>query len=636
MSFSSAFLEKVKNSVKISDIASRHVNWDPKKSNLSKQDFWAPCPFHQEKTASFHVDDTKGFYYCFGCQAKGNVFNFLKEIEGVSFFDAVKLLSNKAGIPLEIEELAKSKTASTEEQILLNINEAANKFFTKYLFSTKGSKALSYLRDRGLSLDTIKEFGLGLSTSKKDDLIIFLKSEGYEEKYIEKAGLAFKPENSPLVDRFRNRVMFPISNLDERVVAFGGRSLNASYGAKYINSSETKVFKKGSLLFNLKKAQKNNKKSNLVIVEGYMDVISLANNSIHNVVAPLGTALTKEQLQLIWRTSEEPVLLFDGDNAGKLAASRAIELALPLISYNQTLRIANLPSNYDPDDLIKQHGKEALRDIIENSQTLSEFIFNSEKSQRKLDSPERVRKLHVELTKKLQSIKDINLKRMFLSEIENKIKRVQSQSNSNIAQNRQKAISENRIKIRKKTLSRIQASEKEIEKLEAEIMFCLIKNPIFIDDFRAKLTDLDFRDEFFQKSFWKIQHESLSSSSEVFNSVSAKAMQKNPPLKNHLIYNDKNKEEMSRNLLLNRITTLNLAKSRLESLKDLKIKIKTQEIDSSQSSESFETIQREYNRAISGSQFVEDSISKEREFDKGNLDIFKKKSKGRLSEIDDG
>lgn len=636
MSFSSAFLEKVKTSVKISDIVSRHVNWDPKKSNLSKQDFWAPCPFHQEKTASFHVDDAKGFYYCFGCQAKGNIFSFLKEIEGVSFFDAVKVLSDKAGIPLEIDEFAKNKATSTEEQTLLNINEAANKFFIKYLFSTKGSTALNYLKDRGLSLDTIKEFKLGLSPSKKDDLICFLKSQGYQEKFIEKAGLAFKPESSPLVDRFKNRVMFPISNLDERVVAFGGRSLNTSYGAKYINSSETKVFKKGALLFNLKKAQKNNKKSNLIIVEGYMDVISLANNSIHNVVAPLGTALTKEQLQLIWRTSEEPILLFDGDNAGKLAASRAIELALPLISYNQTLRIANLPSNYDPDDLIKQHGKEALKDVIENSQTLSEFIFDSEKSQRKLDSPERLRKLHVELTKKLQNIRDISLKRMFLSEIENKIKGVQSQSNTKIEQNRQRVFSESQIKTKKKTFTRIQASEKEIEKLEAEIMFCLIKNPTFIDDFRAELTNLDFRNEFFQKSFWKIQHEPRSSSSEIFNSVSAQAMQKNPPLKNHLIYNDKNKEEMSRNLLRNRITTLNLAKSRLESLKDLKIKIKTQEIDSSQPGESFETIQREYNRAISGSQFVEDSISKEREFDKGNLDIFKKKIKARLSEKDDG
>ena len=307
MSFSSAFLEKIKNSVKISDIASRHVNWDPKKSNLSKQDFWAPCPFHQEKTASFHVDDTKGFYYCFGCQAKGNIFSFLKEMEGVSFFDAVKVLSNKAGIPLEIDEFTKSKTETTEEQTLLNINEAASKFFSKYLFSTKGSMALSYLKDRGLSLDTIKEFKLGLSPSKKDELIMFLKSEGYEEDYIEKAGLAFRPENSPLVDRFKNRVMFPIANLDDRIVAFGGRSLNTSYGAKYINSSETKIFKKGSLVYNLKKAQKNNKKNNLIIVEGYMDVISLANNSIHNVVAPLGTALTKEQLQLIWRTSEEPI-----------------------------------------------------------------------------------------------------------------------------------------------------------------------------------------------------------------------------------------------------------------------------------------------------------------------------------------
>ncbi len=625
MSFSQAFLEKIKTSVKISDIVSRHVNWDPKKSNLSKQDFWAPCPFHQEKTASFHVDDTKGFYYCFGCQAKGNIFSFLKEMEGFSFFDAVRALSEKAGIPLEIDDNAKSKAESSEEQKLLNINEAASEFFTKYLFSAKGSMALNYLRDRGLSLNTIKEFKLGLSPSKNDDLLTFLKSEGYKEQYIENAGLAYKPENKPLVDRFRNRVMFPISNLNDSVVAFGGRSLNTSYGAKYINSSETKVFKKGSLVFNLKKAQKKAKNSPLVIVEGYMDVISLANNSINNVVAPLGTSLTQEQLQLIWNVCEEPILLLDGDDAGKLATSRAVELALPLISYNQTLRIANLPSNYDPDDLLKQKGKDALKDIIENSQTVSDFIFNSERSKRKLDSPERLRKLHVELKTKLQKIKDINLKKMFLAEVDNKIRKVQFQSRININQSKGPPIAKNKFKGKRKTVSPIQASETEIEKLEAEIMFCLIKNPILIKDFRAQLTDLDFSDAFFQKSFWKIQHESLPNSADIFNSISAQAIQKNPPLKNHLIYNDKNKVEMSRNLLLNRITTLNIAKNRLESLKDLKIKIKTQESDSLKLGESFEKIQSEYQKAIGGSQLVEESILREREFDKESLDIFKKK-----------
>ena len=628
MSFSSAFLDKIKTSVKISDIVSRHVNWDPKKSNLSKQDFWAPCPFHKEKTASFHVDDTKGFYYCFGCQAKGNVFSFLKEMEGISFFDAVKLLSQKAGIPLEIDNDDKRSTTSTEEQKLLNINEAACKFFTKYLFSTKGSIALNYLRDRGLSIDTIKEFKLGLSPSKSDGLINSLISEGYNEQDIENAGLAYKPENKPLVDRFRNRVMFPISNLNDRVVAFGGRSLNTTYGAKYINSPETKIFKKGSLLFNLKSAQKSSKNDPLVIVEGYMDVISLANNSINNAVAPLGTSLTKEQLQLIWRVCEEPILLLDGDNAGRLAVTRAVELALPLISYNQTLRIANLPTNYDPDDLIKQRGKDALKDIIGNSLALSHFIFINEKSQRKLDSPERLRKLHIELVNKLKKIKDIDLKKMFLSEINDRIRKLQFQNNpKNIKQSQGSKIVENKFKAKTQTISSIQAAEKEINKLEAEIMFCLIKNPIFIKDFKSQLTDIEFSDEFFQKSFWQIQHEQLSNSTDIFNSISNQATQKNPPLKNHLIYNDQNKMEMSRNLLLNRITTLNLAKNRLESLKDLKIKIKTQESDSQKKGESFEMIQSEYRRAMGGFKFVEDSILKERKFDTESLDVFKKSEK---------
>ena len=624
MSFSSAFLEKIKTSVKISDIASRHVNWDLKKSNTSKQDFWAPCPFHQEKTASFHVDDTKGFYYCFGCQAKGNIFTFLNEMEGVSFFDAVKALSEMAGIPLEIDDDKKRMTTSNEEQNLININEIASEFFRKYLFSTKGSIALSYLRDRGLSLEIIKEFQLGFSPSRPDDLTNFLKSQGYNEQFIEKSGLAFKPENKPLVDRFRNRIMFPISDSNNNIVAFGGRSLNTAYGAKYINSSETKIFKKGSLLFNLKNAQKSKKNDPLIVVEGYMDVISLANNSIKNAVAPLGTSMTKEQLQLIWRACEEPILLLDGDNAGKLATSRAVDLALPLISYNQTLRIANLPTNYDPDDLLKQHGKDALKDVIENSQTLSEFIFTNEKSQRKIDSPERLRKLHVELTRKIQKIKDFSLKKMFLAEMNDKIRKTQYPSQTDTKRSSSPMLGDNKINIKKKTMSRVQASEKEIEMLEAEIMFCLIKNPTFIKDFKETLTDLDFSDEFFQKSLWKIQHEPFSKTTEICISISSQATKKNPTLKNHLIYNDQKKQEMSRNLLMNRITTLNLAKNRLESLKDLKIKIKTQESDSPYQNESLEKIQREYHRAIGGSQFVEDSILREREFDKGSLDIFKK------------
>ncbi len=627
MSFSSAFLEKIKSSINISDVASPHVTWDQKKSNKSKQDFWAPCPFHKEKTASFHVDDTKGFYYCFGCQAKGNIFSFLREIEGISFVEAVKTLSEKAGIPLERDEYVDNQNASKEEQILININEAANKFYVNNLFSTKGSLALSYLRDRGLSLDIIKEFKIGFSTSKSDSLITFLRSEGYKEEDIEKAGLAYKPEKKPLIDRFRNRVMFPISNFNNRIVAFGGRSLNTSYGAKYINSAETKVFKKGSLLFNLKNAKQDAKNKPLLIVEGYMDVISLANNSIKSAVAPLGTSLTTEQLLLIWNVCEEPILLLDGDSAGQLAASRAVDLALPLISHNRTLRIANLPPNYDPDDLLKQNGKEALIEIIENSQTLLDFIFLKEKSRMKLDSPERLRKLHVEIKNKLQTIKDVSLKKMFLSEIDNSIRKVQFQGTSGLIQRKARtpASTTSKHQFRKKTLTSIQSSEREIEKLEAEIMFCLVKNPNLLRDLKAELTDIDFRDEFFQRSYWRIQHEPLSSSKDTFDAISTQAKQKNPPLVNHLVYNDKNKQEMAKELLINRITTLNLAKNRLESLKELKFKIKTQKTDSLYMGESFETIQNEYHKAIRGSQFIEESILKEREFDKESLDTFKKK-----------
>ena len=225
---------------------------------------------------------------------------------------------------------------------------------------------------------------------------------------------------------------------------------------------------------------------------------------------------------------------------------------------------------------------------------------------------------------KLKKIKDINLKKMFLAEINDRIRKLQFQNNTNIKQSQRLKSAQDKIKPRTQTISRIQAAESEISKLEAEIMFCLIKNPKFIKDHKAQLTDIDFSNEFFRKSLWQIQHEQLSNSTDIFSLISDQATQKNPPLKNHLIYNDQNKEEMSRNLLLNRITTLNLAKNRLESLKDLKIKIKTQRSDSQNRGESFEMIQSEYLRAMGGSEYVEDSILSERKFDTESLDVFKK------------
>ena len=271
----------------------------------------------------------------------------------------------------------KSSSTSSEEQKLININEAACKFFTKYLFSTKGSIALNYLRDRGLSIDTIKEFRLGLSPSKSGGLINSIVSEGYNEQDIENAGLAFKPENKPLVDRFRNRVMFPISNLNDRVVAFGGRSLNTTYGAKYINSPETKIFKKGSLLFNLRKAKKSSKNDPLVIVEGYMDVVSLFSNGIKNVIANSGTALTERQINLIWRYFENPIICLDGDISGRKAALRAAERLFPLINEENKIYFSILSQGKDPDDIIKDEGKEGFLKFLDNKTIIQSFIWDT-------------------------------------------------------------------------------------------------------------------------------------------------------------------------------------------------------------------------------------------------------------------
>ncbi len=625
MAFSKSFLEQIKERVSLSSVVSKYVVWDNKKSNQAKRDFWAPCPFHSEKTASFHVDDNKAFYYCFGCHSKGNVFNFLVEKEGLSFQEAVKNLSEKAGLNYQLESNSKSKDILSERRLnlqkeLITIHQIACEFFNENLFSPKGTKALNYLIQRGISKDTIKEFKIGYSLKEGHTLTKVLLAKGFSRETIEKTGLSITSEKNDLFDRFRDRIMFPILNKYSKIVAFGGRAINEGFGAKYLNSPETDIFKKGSIIFNLNNARKHLRKDDLIIVEGYMDVISLCNSSIKTSVAPLGTALTEKQLNLIWETCEEPVLFFDGDKAGLKATERVVELALPFLTHNRTLRIARPLENFDPDDMLRSEGRESVIDLVNNSVSIVDFIFDREKTAKNIDSPERIRKMELNLKRKAISIKDIEVRKLFFSKIREKLEKFNTSTKFN-KKTQFKSEKHFYSGLTTKKSNSFKESERELEKIEAEIIYCLVNNPSLFIGNRMKLNELEFQDPSLRKLFWEITEKLEESiAPDIIEKVKKRTLQKDPSLKSHLIYNNDKEAEKSKKLLLNAISLHNLALNRLERLKDLKIKLKSDAGESKDESESLEKAQIKYHLAISGEKYIKESIAKEKEAYKETLD----------------
>ena len=632
MAFSKSFLEQIKERVSLSSVVSKYVVWDNKKSNQAKRDFWAPCPFHTEKTASFHVDDNKAFYYCFGCHTKGNVFNFLNEKEGLSFQEAVKELSEKAGLNYQLESNSKTKDIWSERKLnlqkeLIKIHQIACEFFNKNLFSPKGIIALNYLMERGINKDTIKEFKIGYSPKEGQTLTKFLLAEGFSRETIEKTGLCLTSEKNTLFDRFKDRVMFPILNKHSKIVAFGGRAIHDGFGAKYLNSPETDVFKKGSIIFNLNNVRKHLRKDDLIIVEGYMDVISLYNSSIKTSVAPLGTAVTENQLNLIWEICEEPVLFFDGDEAGLAATERVVELAIPFLTHNRTLRIARPLENFDPDDMLRSEGRDSVIELVRNSISIIDFIFDREKASKNIDSPERVRKMELNLKRKAVSIKDVEVRKLFLSKIGEKLREF-NDFNKFKKSTRMKSEKHFYSGLKAKKSNSFKESERELEKIEAEIIYCLVNNPSLFSENRVKLNELDFQDPSLRKLFWEITDKLEENiAADIKEKANKRVLQKDPLLKGHLIYNNDKEAEKSKKLLLNAISIHNLALNRLERLKDLKIKLKSEASESKNEGESLEKAQVNYHLAISGEKYIKESIAKEKEAYKKILDQLSNKVK---------
>ena len=416
MAFGPGFLDELRRRLSIIDIVGRKVR-------LNRRGVQATglCPFHNEKSPSFHVyDDGEPHYHCFGCGAHGDVITFVMNNEGLDFRNAVEKLAGEAG--LEVPKDSPEERERAERQSTLgSVMELACKFFEAQLGGMAGRSGADYFQRRGLSADVIKKFRLGFAPDGRTALKSKLEKENVPEALSLEAGLLVKPEDGGAsYDRFRGRVMFPIMDAKGRVIAFGGRTLGDDK-PKYLNSPETPLFSKGRVLYNLNLAQKPARdKSEVVVAEGYMDVIALSEFGFPQAVAPLGTALTEDQIQLLWRLAPEPILCFDGDDAGKKAAARAAERGLPILRPGLSLRFAWLPAGEDPDSLARARGPEALREVLDAAEPMVDVLWNQVLAGRPLDTPERRSGFRKDLAVAIGRIVDKSVQDAYRQEIQNR------------------------------------------------------------------------------------------------------------------------------------------------------------------------------------------------------------------------
>ncbi len=376
MAFPERFIEEVKARADIVDVISSYFPLTRSGSN-----FKALCPFHREKTPSFFVSPHKQIYHCFGCGKGGNVFSFVMEYEKISFPEAVKILARRYNIPIP-EEVGKVKVKGPSVRSLWAINSLAVKFYHRMLFTKQGKVALDYLMKRGLTLETIKKFYLGYAPTGSE-FLEFARGKGAKEDLLVTSGLVIRSERSGLYDRFRNRVMFPVFNLQGRPVGFGGRVLDPNDEPKYLNCPDTPVFKKSNLLYGMHIARRFADQG-MIVVEGYMDLIALHQAGVENVVATLGTSLTEEHLRLLQRFTNRIFLLFDPDAAGIKAGMRAVRLSLPM---ELSVKVLSLPEGLDPDEFIRTYGKEAFFGVLERARDGAEFLFDQVISKYDINDP---------------------------------------------------------------------------------------------------------------------------------------------------------------------------------------------------------------------------------------------------------
>ena len=414
MRFTPSFLDEIKARLPVSEVVRRRV-----KLVKAGREWKGLSPFNAEKSPSFFVNDQKMAWFDFSSGQNGNIFDFVMRTEGLSFPEAVERLAGEAGLQLPVVS-RESEQRERERATLQEVMELAAAFFEAQLQAREGARARGYLADRGLAPVMQRLFRIGYSPAERFALRDHLAGKGVLAEQMIEAGLLVHGEDIAVpYDRFRDRVMFPICDRSGRVIAFGGRAMDKEVSAKYLNSPETPLFHKSHVLYNHHNARKAAHDKGVVIaVEGYVDVIAMSTVGFANVVAPMGTALTPEQCELMWRMAEEPVLCFDGDKAGRKAAYRAIETALPLIGAGKSLRFAFLPDGQDPDDLARSGGAEAVEAVLGASRPLVDVLWTRETEAGQLDTPERRAALERRLFETIKAITDETLRRHYRQDIE--------------------------------------------------------------------------------------------------------------------------------------------------------------------------------------------------------------------------
>jgi DNA primase len=420
MRFTPQFLEDLRARLPVSEVVGKRV-----KLKRAGREWKGLSPFQQEKSPSFTVNDQKGFYHDFSSGKHGNIFDFIMETEGVSFPEAVERIAAMAGVALP----AVTPDAARHEQrrkTLYDVMELAAKFFADTLASRDGAKARGYLGDRAITPATQLQFRLGYAPADRFALKEHLGSHGIPVEDMVEAGLLVSGDDIPVPwDRFRDRVMFPITDHRGRVIAFGGRALEKDVPAKYLNSPETPLFHKGDNLYNLATArQAAHNGSPLIVVEGYVDVIAMVTSGFAGSVAPLGTALTENQLALLWKMADEPVLCFDGDRAGQKAAYRAADLALPQLKPGKSLRFALLPEGQDPDDLARSGGRGAIEEVIAAARSLSDILWSREVEGGSFATPERRAALEARIGELANSVGDEVVRRYYRQDFSQRLQRM--------------------------------------------------------------------------------------------------------------------------------------------------------------------------------------------------------------------
>ena len=492
MSFPPQFLDELRTRLPVSEVVGRRVTLQRR-----GREFIGLCPFHTDSKPSMNVVDDKNFYHCFACGAHGDIIKFVMENEGMAFPEAVEKLAEMAGLEVPKEtpaERERSKQRNTLHEVL----EHACNWFEQKLAGPGGAEALDYLRGRGLSPKTIGHFRLGWAPDSRTAMTQSMKAEGIDEALLVEAGLLRKPEGGgDAYDYFRGRVMFPITDRRGRVIAFGGRILGDGQ-PKYLNSPDTPVFHKGRVLYGLAQAREAARKSEEIIVaEGYMDVIALSQGGFPQAVAPLGTALTEDQIAELWKLANEPIVCFDGDTAGMRAAARAADRALPMLKPGHSLRFVTLPQGQDPDDLISKHGSKAMREVLDAAVPLSDFIWRQELTAQPVTTPERIADFQTRMRARIKEIGERTVQESYADMVENRIREMRraGRENSNFKRG---------YKPSNQNTTFIQGNRSNIPAVMANrqqqiVLAALINHPGLIDELGETVGALSFADPFLDK-----------------------------------------------------------------------------------------------------------------------------------------